>query len=184
MLGHTEIISKRYGDGYIEFASKYISLDEIHKEVLDLKNVFKKESDFLKILESSIDEKEKNDLINKTLLNFFSEEIIIFVKFLITKNKIKYIIPILDYIRNSFKGNNSKNIIITSVYPLDLDIIKKIKVLLEKKFKEPINIAFDFDPNLIAGIKISIENKVFDCSLDSKLINLKKFLKLKKNSEV
>ncbi len=180
MLGHIEIISKRYGDGYIGFAKKYMSLDKIHKEAIDLKNILKKETDFLKILESSIDEKEKNILINRTLKKFFSDEIIIFLKFLITKNKIKYVLPILDYIRNDFKNNN-KNVIITSLYPLDLDIIKKIKTLLEKKINGNINIAFDFDPHLIAGIKIYIENKVFDCSIASKILALKSFLK--KNSK-
>lgn len=182
MLGHIEMISKRYGDGYISFANKYISTNDIHSEAINLKSLLKKEESFLTILTSSIDEKEKCILIDNTLSKFFSKEIIIFLKFLITKNKMKYILSILDYIRNACLGNNKKNVIITSIYPLDLDIVEKIKHLLEKKIDEKVNIVFDFDSSLIAGIKISIENNVFDCSIQSKLINIKNFLK--KNVEL
>jgi F-type H+-transporting ATPase subunit delta len=173
-----QILAKRYGEGYILFAKNYLDISSALEEVTTLKNLLKQNFKFLELLQnSSISEKEKINLINRTFSEFFSNELIIFIKFLIARNEVKNILLILEYIRITYSNNSSINAVITSTYPLDLDLIQKIKNKMEKITKKKINLCLDFDINLIGGIKIKIGHIVYDGSILGNLNKVRKKIK-------
>lgn len=58
---------------------------------------------------------------------------------------------------------------IVSAFELNAEQIKKLIVMLEKKFKHEINAKVSVDPELIGGIKVEIGDEILDTSVRGKL---------------
>ncbi len=84
--------------------------------------------------------------------------------------KIDYIIE--EFERYSKKQSGIKTIEVETVNELD----KKIKSKIEKVFGEDSEITEKINKNLLGGIKIKVDDTVYDASLKTQLNKLKQFL--------
>ena len=66
---------------------------------------------------------------------------------------------------------------VSSSYKLSLLELVKIRKALKIIFKKDLKIINQVNPSLIGGLRISVQDKVIDLSLDKTLINLKEKLK-------
>lgn len=93
-----------------------------------------------------------------------------FLKLLVKDRKLKKVEPILkDFSVYAKKTAGIHEITITSARHLHAETVKKIK----KIFGEKTEAITNTDPELIGGIKIRLEDKIFDATIKTQLNQLK-----------
>lgn len=171
-----KIIAKRYADAFLSHAKSTIGMERAVEELKDLKIVFFENQDFQKFLENpEILYKEKCEAVD-LVLKEFSEETRNFLKLLLEKERIKNIIGICDYARINFSKGEAIDALLKTSYPLDLDLIEKIKQRLEAKFKKRLNLHIELDADLLGGVQVTVGNTQIDASVRRRLDDLKKKL--------
>jgi len=132
-----QILSKRYGDGYALFVKNYMEMDVAAEEVIKFKRLLVDFPDLLAFLQNAaISAREKCLVVDRIFKDNFSNELNIFLKLLIEKEETKKLNEILEYIRITYLKGASVNAVLTSTYPLDSDVIEKIKEHMEIKTKK------------------------------------------------
>jgi F-type H+-transporting ATPase subunit delta len=172
-----DILSKRYAEGFIAYAQDTIGLSQAVSEFKALKWIISQNPDFLGFLTNpEIMYHEKYAFIEKVLDEQFSVDIRNFIKLLVEKRRVGFLSEIADYVRVHYGHGGALEAVVTTTYPLDLDIISAIKMKLEKKLQRTLNLYLQFDPDLKGGIQVTIGNMVLDGSVRKRLIELKETL--------
>lgn len=168
------LITRRYGEAFAAHIKETIGLETAIAEIKCLKNIITQNPEFAEILQSpEITVKEKFQFINDVLGNNFSQEIILFLKFLIEKRRIGLLTDILDYIRVNYSHGEAVEAVMRSAYPLDLEAIQKIKKKLEKRLGKKLFFYLELDADLLGGVQVTVGNKVIDGTLRRRLDELK-----------
>jgi len=171
-----KIVIKRYAEAFLSFAKSNIGLEKAIEELRDLKLLISAHPEFDEFLcYPEIALKEKIHVIDKVLVNF-SKELKEFLKLLIDKRRIEYLIEMCDYVRIKYSHGEAIEAVLRSSYPLDLDLLQEIKTKLEKKLGRKLNLFLDLDPDLLGGIQIRIGNVLIDGSVRRRLDELKEKL--------
>lgn len=168
-----KILAKRYAEGLLSYAKNTIGLQQAVEELKNLKFIFKDNPEFKQFLESlEFTYQEKSQAIDKTLKDF-SEEVRQFVKLLIEKERIKYLIQIADYVRITYGRDGEIDCLLKTSYPLSLDLVRRIKEQAENRFKKKLNLFLELDANLLGGVKLIVGNTVLDGSVRGRLEDLR-----------
>lgn len=123
---------------------------------------------------SKIKKSERKELIDKWFKASFSKKLINAMKLMIDKSIIIYIKQIfLELIILINKFNHLKTAIVYSVIKLKKIQMEKLKIKLQKVIPGKIKMINKIDKSLIGGIKIVVEDLVYDYSIASKLAILK-----------
>ena len=107
--------------------------------------------------------------ISETSMNFFS--------LLILKGRAKYINGIYNCIK--FLYNKEKDIVeckVISAFELNEDTKTKIEQFLKDTTKGIVEVDYSIDNNIIGGMLIKIEDKVYDATIKNQLKELRKTL--------
>lgn len=152
--------------------------DEYVNALKEILLVFEKEKHFFRLLAGySISNDEKEKIVEQVFGSIKLEYISNFIKLLVAKHKL-----------NNFKGilqefltlvNDSQGIkegILYTAFKLDDKQIKAIQSELEKALNCKVSLTVKVDQTLLGGAKVAIDGKVYDGSLRSKLLGLKKKL--------
>jgi F-type H+-transporting ATPase subunit delta len=170
------LVAKRYAVSFLESIRLSIGMAGAVKELKDLKLILRDNPDFGALLDNSdIAYDEKIRIIDAALKDF-SAEIRDFFKLLLKKGRIGYIIDICDYVRVNYSNGDGMDVLLKTTYPLDLDLIKKVKAKLEDKFKKRLNLHLELDADLLGGIQVTIGNTLIDGSVKKRLDDLRKKL--------
>lgn len=171
-----KIVIKRYAEAFLSFAKKSMGLEKAISELKDLKLIMSSHPEFLEFLcYPEISLKEKSAVVDKVLAKL-SREIREFLKLLIDKRRIEYLMEICDYVRIKYSKGEAIEAVLRSSYPLDLELLQELKIKLEKKVGRKINLFLDLDPDLLGGIQIRIGNVLIDGSVRRRLDELKEKL--------
>lgn len=171
-----------YAKGLIEFAIEKNSLEEITSDFLKIRNIFDTKEKLLKLLDSpliSID--QKNEIIDEVFIGF-NKDLINFLKIIIKSDLIKYIHRLYREYKHLY--NNKLGISEGILYvPFDLEEKKifEIRTLFEKKLNKKIDLKVIKDKKLLAGLRIIIDDTIYDYSLKTKLDDIKSNLLFKNN---
>ncbi len=65
------------------------------------------------------------------------------------------------------------DVLLRTAFPLELDLIKKIEVVLRKRFKQDLRFYIDLDGSLLGGVQVVIGNTIIDGSVVKRLDELK-----------
>ena len=194
------LVSKIYGEALFDFAKENNQLEKMYEEALDIITVLSESNDLNEFLlnpKVTIDEKVefvRNLFINEiwkgpnaNAFSFFKidakkgddPKILDFISIVIKKGRQNDIINILKYF--SHLTLNNKNIgeaIVTSASELS---DKKKKELEDKLISvtryDKFIVDYKVDKNLIAGLKIKIDDKVLDETYQTKIFELTKSLR-------
>jgi F-type H+-transporting ATPase subunit delta len=85
-------------------------------------------------------------------------------------NKINYIID--EFVKYSKKQAGIKTVVVETTYPADQDLLNEIK----KVFGPDAEISQIINKNLLGGVKIKVDDTIFDGSLKTQLSKLKQSL--------
>ena len=93
-----------------------------------------------------------------------------FIKFLANQNALAYVDTIIaEFVAYKKKIKGISDVEVTTAHKLDLDLEEKLKEV----FGEKLDISYKVNPSLIGGLKIKVNNTVFDGSMKHQVDNLR-----------
>lgn len=173
-----ETTKTKYANALFSIALEKNKVIEYQDQAKKLLDIFKVNPEFLKFLDCSflpID--VRLNALNDIFKNCFDEDIFNFLKIVVKKNHALILADML--IDFSSLCNQNQNIgegIVYSTIPLNENQIKKICDALQQVEKKKIVLKNKIDSSLIGGIKIAINDRVYDGSLSFKLDAMKQNL--------
>ncbi|MBF0331060.1 MAG: ATP synthase F1 subunit delta [Candidatus Omnitrophica bacterium] len=171
------LIAKRYAEAYIEFAVPKSGLPRCVSDMKDLRSVFRQNTDLMTFLRApEISKLDKARIIDKALSGILSAETITFVNYLLDKNRIDLLLGVIDHVRIAYSHGDVVDVVLRTTFPLELDIVERIKESVAIFAKKKVNLYLQLDPDLLGGVQIMIGNTLIDGSVRNRLVQLKKQL--------
>ena len=169
--------SKSYALALYELAKENSELNKVEDGMDGIKTLLSNSSDFKEmILNPTIVKEDKRDVIFVIAdQNNFSKVLKNFLGFVAMKNRLFFLGKIIEGFLNLVSDNKGElKAKLISSKKLSTEEQKKIQIELSKDFKSPLNINYEYDPDLIAGLIIQIGSVMVDTSIKTKLKKLEK----------
>ena len=170
-------ITSRYAEALYSLKRDSNSLEKTQEEIRELKKVFLENPDFIVVLDSSYKTiEEKIEIIDKTLIGV-DEEIKNLLKVIIQNHRARYIIEIFDGFISLV--NEHRGVIEGLVYStekLSDEQLEKLNLAISKVEKRPTELRNIIDPILIGGVKVVINDNIYDGSIKHHIENMKNSL--------
>jgi len=169
--------SKSYALALYELAKENSEINKVEDGMNGLKTLLSESFDFKEmILSPAVGKGDKRNIIFKIAdQNNFSEILKKFLGFLATKNRLFFLDKVIESFLNLVSNNKGElKAKIVSSKKLSTGEQKKIQNELSEDFKSQLNINYEYDPDLIAGLIIQIGSVMIDTSIKTKLKKLEK----------
>ena len=169
--------SNSYASALYELSKENSELDEVEDGIKSLNKLLNESSDFKEMILSPTVAKEdkKNVIFSIADQNNFSQILKKFLGFLAIKNRLFFLSKIIKSFLNLVSTNKGElKAKLISSKKLTIEEQKKIQKELSKDFKSSLNIDYEYDPDLIAGLIIQIGSVMIDTSIRTKLKKLEK----------
>ena len=169
--------SNSYASALYELSKENSELDKIEIEMKSINILLNESSDFREMILSPTVTKEdkKNVIFTIADKNNFSQVLKKFLCFIAIKNRLFFLSKIIESFLNlvsSSIGELKAKII--SSKKLSKEEQKRIQSELSQDFKSSLNVDYEYDPNLIAGLIIQVGSVMIDTSIKTKLKKLEK----------
>ena len=163
--------NKEYATALFSLATENNSVDQYEKSLIEIGNIFKENSDYIKVLESpAIPLSERIAFIDKAFESTYTEYLVSFIKVLCENGHIAQIVSCIEAFCDLVRIY--KNRTIATVYYVEPLTEKQRTSLIEKLQKisgKVIEPEFIKDESLIGGIKVQIDDKIIDGSIKNRL---------------
>ena len=169
--------SKSYAIALYELSREKSELDKVEDGMKGLNKLLNESSDFREMISSPIVTKEdkKNVIFTIADKNNFSQVLKKFLGFIAIKNRLFFLNKIIESFLSLVSNNKGElKAKLISSKKLSIEEQEKIRSELSKDFKFPLNIGYEHDPDLIAGLIIQIGSVMIDTSIKTKLKKLEK----------
>lgn len=176
-----EVVIKRYADAFLSYAKDTIGFDKGIDELQGVKRIIRDNPDFGHFLESlDIADDEKDPVIDRILGEEFSAQTKSFLKLLLKKNRIGMFTDIAEYARINYAHGAEVDGVLKVSYPLDTDVMERIKGALEKRLNKKLHLYVELDSTMLGGVRAHVGNIIIDGSVRKRLEDMKdKLLALK-----
>ena len=169
--------AKSYAIALYELSKENSELANVENGIKSLKELIKESVDFKEmILSPTVGKDEKKNVIFIIAdKNNFSKTLKNFLGFVASKNRLFFLDKIIDSFLNLVSNNKGElKAKIVSSKKLSIEEQKKIQNELSEDFKSKLNIKYQYDPDLIAGLIIQVGSVMVDTSIKTKLKKLEK----------
>ena len=169
--------SKSYALALYELSKENSELDNIENEVKSFAQLVKESPDFKEmILSPTVSKDEKKNVIFAIAeKNNFSMNLKKFLGFVAMKNRLFYLNSIIESFLDLVSKNKGElKAKLVSSKKLSIQEQKNIQTELSKVFKSQLNINYEHNSDLIAGLTIQIGSVMIDTSIRTKLKKLEK----------
>ena len=170
------IVSKNYSDALFALAREDQKL-ELFKEQLDLvTDSVKQDAKFDAVMaHPKISKDEKKAMMEAVFGKSIDHMLLNFLKLLIDKGRFSKIDEIRKEFRKEYnKFHNIQVVYVTSAKPLADADVKKLQEKLEAKLDKKVDFVLAVDEDLIAGIRIKINDQIIDNTAFGRLQRLKR----------
>lgn len=157
-------------------------VDEVYKDLTFVNDVLSSNKDSLLFLASpTIDYDKKNELLKKHFSNI-DRNVFAFLTIVIKKHQIKYFSYIVDnYLKLSNIDKNILQGLLYTPFELDKDTISRLNEVFSKKYNKQVILKMIIDKKLIGGLKVLINDTLYDYSIENKIEVIKNNLSFKKS---
>jgi F-type H+-transporting ATPase subunit delta len=174
-MAKDNLIAKKYAEALVEVDASETTLEDLKL----VKATFQENPNLNTALENpGVKEETKLKILEEVFKSSISATSLNILKLCITKRRTNLITLLAAHYETAFLNKN--NIALACVEtPTEIsdNELEEIKGHLEKVFNKGIKIEAKNNPDLIAGVKINVNNKVIDYSLNSKIKKLNQSLK-------
>ncbi|MBE6124004.1 MAG: F0F1 ATP synthase subunit delta [Erysipelotrichaceae bacterium] len=172
-------LARRYSIALYELAEEEKKFAEYRNEVKSLIEIWEDNFQLKDFLSNQLVSKEdKKAFLDDVFRNKVNDYILNFMKIVVDKGRAAYLEEILkDF---DALGNEKLNIrqgILYTPMSLSKEEVKQIEQSIGKKMNEEVHLKVVKDPSLIAGIKVVVNDKIFDNSVSYKLTELRNTLR-------
>ncbi|MBR4457066.1 MAG: F0F1 ATP synthase subunit delta [Solobacterium sp.] len=170
-------IAGRYAEALFELSAELNQIEERKEEAQIILSQFHENPDLFGFFRAvQISRNEKKEVIEKILADF-TPETRNFMKLLVDKDRMYYVIPILEaFIAKADEALGIETAVVTSARELSAEQLTRIRGALEKKTGHKIRLITKLDKSLIAGIKVSAGSVVTDVSVARQMEEMKETL--------
>ena len=176
-------LTSRYAQALYMLKKEKNTLLESQQEVKELTRIIKDNDAFLILLDShQLPLEERLQMVDKTLYSI-DPDIKNFIKIIIENNRALYLLDIFNDFNslvNEYRG--VKEGLLYSAFPLKEEEVDKITSAISKIEGQTIELKNIVDPTLIGGVRVAINDHVYDGSLKHHIEQMKLTL-LKKEGE-
>ena len=176
-------LTSRYAEGLYLLKKEKNQLEETQEVVREIIKIINDNPTFISLISNrDISNQERLEIVDKVFKSV-DEDIVNFFKIIIENNRGRYLLEILkdfNSLVNEFRG--VKEGLLYSAFPLKDEEIQKITSSISEIEKCPIELKNIIDPSLIGGVKVAINDKIYDGSLKHHIEQMKLTL-LKKEGE-
>lgn len=173
-----EGLANQWSNGLFQLAREIKKITQFAEESSKLIDIFTAYPEFIKIVSSSnLTIEIRKQIVNETFKNYLQPYILNFFFLLIDEHhfqSVRFILKEFRKLCNQYQDINYG--IIYSVVELSNWQINKIKLKIEKIIKHKIKVVNKIDKSLIGGIKVKVQNQVFDGSVKGQIDQLKQKL--------
>lgn len=163
--------NKEYAAALFSLATEGNSVDQYEKSLIEIGNIFKENPDYIKVLESpAIPLSERIAFIDNAFEGTYTEYLVSFIKVLCENGHITEIISCIDAFCDLVRIYKNRTIAtIYYVEPLTEEQKASLIEKLQKISGKVIEPEYIKDEGLIGGIKVQIDDKIFDGSIKNRL---------------
>jgi len=176
---HNLSIAKRYAKSLVELMfDGENNQEEIKGDLKNVKEILNSSPELNSALTNPIvSAYDKEQIINSVFERDTKETTRNFLNLLVEKNRFSLIFQIIEAFDKMLdKINNLAQVSVTGAIELNDNSKEEIENKLKEKLNKEINITYNTDKEIIAGLIYKIEDDVLDTSLKHKLEELKKEL--------
>ena len=161
-----DAVAVRYAESLFDLAKEMNQVEAYSKDIDLIRTVFESDPSFVPFFSHVLIEDEaKCALLDKSFKGQVNDYVVNFLKLLVRKRRMRYVMEIIE----AFKALTNEHFgILEGILYANYDI--------SKKENKTIRLRVVNDPSLIGGIKVEINNRVFDGSIKNKVALLKKEL--------
>ncbi len=170
--------ARLYGSSLYDLAAEE-KLTEIIKEQMDeIRGIFRENPEYVRLLsEPSIPKQERTGLIEKALGGQAERYLVNFIKLLCERNILsEYSGCCEEFTRLYNADHNIAEAVVTSAVALKEDQAAALTARLEKISGKKISLIRRTDPSLLAGLRVELEGKLLDGSVQSRLSGISRKL--------
>ena len=171
-------VGKRYGEALLSIAIEQQQILNYKAEFLEIKKVFN--PTIMKFFNSPNISKELKKRIIKDSFSGVSEMLMNFLYLLVDKQRLNNLNEIVEsYVSLANFVSNIAQGTLYSVRKLEQDEISSLEESLSKKLNKKVILENAIDESLISGVRVEIDQKIYDGSLKHELSQMKDYLILK-----
>lgn len=170
--------AKVYGGSMYDLALEEQLTDTIMDEMLTIRDLFRENPDYLRLLtEPSIKKEERTGLIEKAFGECATRYLVSFLKILCEQNLLnEYEGCLSEFKRRYNRDNNIAEAVVTSAVALDEATSSKLKAKLEQLSGKHVSLTVKIDPKVIAGLKVELDGNELDGTVSGRLSGISKKL--------
>ena len=174
-MAKDNLIAKKYAEALVELDASQKTLDDLKL----VSEALSSNPDLRSSLENpSVSEEAKLKIVEEVFKASISQNTLNIMKLCISRRRTNIIALLAEHYETAFLNKNNIELAsLESASDISADELEDIKDQLEKVFNKGIKIEAKNNPDLIAGVKINVNNKVIDYSLDSRIKKLQQSLK-------
>ena len=167
-------LTSRYSTALFSLKRDEETLKESHFEIKELIKVLKENPDFLMLLDSSYKEFSEKEAIIDQVFKSLDEEIRNFIKVVVRNHRAKYLLEIFEGF-NSLVNEHFGVIegLVYSTEPLSETQLDKLNKKISEVESIPTELKNIIDPQLIGGVKVVINDHIYDGSIKHHIENMK-----------
>lgn len=170
------MMAHSYSDALFTLASEEKKLDLVKEQLCFVDETIRKHDDFLYMMtHPKIHKDEKKQAIHAVLEKHIDRMLLNFLKLLVDKGRFYDIHEITKEFMNQYR--KEKNIVVAKVHsarPLSDEESQRIKAMLEKKLNQQVEMHMSVDRELLAGIRVKVNDLVLDYTAFNKIEHLKR----------
>ncbi len=167
-------ITSRYAEALFSLKKDSNELEETQKEIKELKKIFLENPDFIIVLSSSYKSlEEKKEIIDNTLKGV-DDDIKSLLKIICENHRANYIIEIFENFNslvNEYRG--VKEGLVYSTQKLSESQLGKLNLKISEVEHQPTELKNVIDSSLIGGVKVVINDHIYDGSIKHHLEDMK-----------
>lgn len=171
-------LSNRYAKALLDEALQKSNVDATYNDIVFVRDAISQSAELSQLLKSPIiSSTNKIQVLNKVFasLNPATSN---FIKFLVEKNRERYLSDISDAFITLYYNNKGITLIeITSPVSLDAGSINRIVDTVKQQMNlKEVKVSTKVDDKILGGLVLKIGEKVLDASIASRLENFKRIL--------
>ncbi len=170
-------VAMRYAESLFDLAKEENAVEAYQKDMLKIHDIFEDPAIVQFFSHVALQDDIKVNVLNKSIEGQVSTYVYNFLLLLIKKRRIKHIVSICQCFQslcNEYFGIKVGKI--WSAYELSKDELIKVEEAMNKKLNKKVQLRMIIDESLIGGIKVEIDNHIYDDSLSYRLEALKQEL--------
>ena len=177
-MNNTDSLILKTTEGFFQNALENNQIIKFQENLKFLLWNLEKNPSYYDLLNSPFVEiKDKYESLDDTFKDVLIPEVLLFAKILIEKNIFNHLREVKEtFDRLVHQEQNILDGFIYTPFELSQDQVNKIQSAFEKKFNTKCNFKIVIDKDLIAGIRVLINETIFEYSVESKLDDIKENL--------